>query len=60
MQKVKNKALEEIVSIDAFDNKEEFEQMARAYKSPKKFFSLKKSTLNVLRIRQSVRKLQIC
>lgn len=41
MQKVKNKALEEIVSIDAFDNKEEFEQMARAYKSPRTFITLK-------------------
>lgn len=41
MQKVKNKALEEIVSIDAFDNREEFEQMARAYKSPRTFITLK-------------------
>lgn len=41
MQKVKNKALDEIVSIDAFDNKEEFEQMARAYKSPRTFITLK-------------------
>lgn len=41
MQKVKNKALEEIVSIDAFDNIEEFEQMARAYKSPRTFITLK-------------------
>ena len=41
MQKIKNKALDEIVSIDAFDNKEEFEQMARAYKSPRTFITLK-------------------
>lgn len=41
MGKVKNKALEEIVSIDAFDNIEEFEQMARAYKSPRTFITLK-------------------
>lgn len=41
MQKVKKKALDEIVSIDAFDNKEEFEQMARAYKSPRTFITLK-------------------
>ena len=41
MQKVKNKALDEIVSIDAFDNKEDFEQMARAYKSPRTFITLK-------------------
>lgn len=41
MQKVKNKALEEIISIDAFDNREEFEQMARAYKSPRTFITLK-------------------
>lgn len=41
MQKVKNKALDEIISIDAFDNKEEFEHMARAYKSPRTFITLK-------------------
>lgn len=41
MKKVKNKALEEIVSIDAFEKKEEFEQMARAYKSPRTFITLK-------------------
>lgn len=41
MQKVKNRALDEIISIDAFENKEEFEQMARAYKSPRTFVTLK-------------------
>jgi hypothetical protein len=41
MQKVKNKALEEIVAIDAYENKEEFERMARAYKSPRTFITLK-------------------
>lgn len=41
MQKVKNKAIEQIVAIDAFENKEEFEQMARAYKSPRTFITLK-------------------
>lgn len=45
MQKVKNKALEEIVSIDAFDNREEFEQMARAYKSPRTFITMKSERL---------------
>ncbi len=42
MQKVKNKALEEIVAIDAFENREEFEQLARAYKSPRTFITLKR------------------
>lgn len=41
MQKVKNKAIEQIVAIDAFKNKEEFEQIARAYKSPRTFITLK-------------------
>lgn len=41
MQKVKNKAIEQIATIDAFENKEEFEQMARAYKSPRTFITLK-------------------
>lgn len=41
MQKVKNKAIEQIAIIDAFENKEEFEQMARAYKSPRTFITLK-------------------
>lgn len=42
MQTIKNKALEEIVTIDAFENREEFEQMARAYKSPRTFITLKR------------------
>lgn len=41
MQKVKNKEIEQIAAIDAFKNKEEFEQMARAYKSPRTFITLK-------------------
>lgn len=41
MQKVKTKALEKIFEIDAFENKDEFEQMARAYKSPRTFITLK-------------------
>jgi hypothetical protein len=41
MQKVKNKALEKIIAIDAYENKEEFERMARAYKSPRTFITLK-------------------
>lgn len=41
MQKVKNKALEQIVAIDAYENKDEFERMARAYKSPRTFITLK-------------------
>ena len=41
MQKVKNKALDEIFSIDAFENKEGFEKIARAYKSPRTFITMK-------------------
>ena len=44
MHKVKSKALEEIVAIDAFDNNEEFEQMARAYKSSTTFITLKRES----------------
>lgn len=42
MQKVKNKALKEIIAIDAFVDKEQFEQRARAYKSPRTFITLKR------------------
>ena len=31
-----------VVTIDAFENREEFEQMARAYKSPRTFITLKR------------------
>ena len=41
MKKLKNKVIEEIASIDAFDNKEEFEQMAKSYRSPRTFVTLK-------------------
>lgn len=41
MQKVKARALEQIIAIDAFENKSEFEQMAKAYKSPRTFITLK-------------------
>ena len=41
MQKVKNKAIEEIVKIDAFDDREQFELLAKAYKSPRTFITLK-------------------
>lgn len=57
MQKVKNKALEEIVSIDAFDNKQEFEQMARAYKSPRTFITLKSE--RVERIKNKTRRKKV-
>lgn len=49
MQKVKNKALEEIFAIDAFESKEEFEQMARAYKSPRTFITLKNDRVEKLK-----------
>lgn len=41
MLKVKNKALEKIISTDAFCDSEHFEQIAKAYKSPRTFITLK-------------------
>ena len=41
MQKVKNKAIDAIVKIDAFDDREQFELLAKAYKSPRTFITLK-------------------
>lgn len=42
MQKVKGKAIEEIVAIDAFEDREQFELLAKAYKSPRTFITLKR------------------
>ena len=56
MQKVKNKALEEIVTIDAFDNKEQFEQMARAYKSPRTFITLKRERVERIKHKEERKK----
>lgn len=41
MQKLKTKALEEIIATDAFEDIQEFEQMANSYKSPRTFITLK-------------------
>jgi hypothetical protein len=49
MQKVKNKALEKIVSIDAFHDKEQFALMAKAYKSPRTFITLKSERIERIR-----------
>lgn len=57
MQKVKNKAIEEIISIDAFDNIEEFEQMARSYKSPRTFITLKKERIE--RIKNKIKRKKV-
>ena len=46
MQKVKTKALEKIFELDAFENKDKFEQMARAYKAPRTFITLKSERVN--------------
>lgn len=46
MQKVKNRALDEIFSIDAFENKNEFEKIARAYKAPRTFITIKKDRVD--------------
>ena len=42
MQKVKGKAIEEIVAIDAFEDRDQFELLAKAYKSPRTFITLKR------------------
>lgn len=56
MQKVKSKALEEILAIDAFEDKEEFEQMARAYKSPRTFITLKSEKMERIKNKTKRRK----
>lgn len=56
MQKVKSKALEEILAIDAFENKEEFEQMAKAYKSPRTFITLKSEKIERIKNKTKRRK----
>ena len=57
MQRLKTKALEKIVSVDAFEYKEEFERMARAYKSPRTFITLK--TERVERIKNKTKRKQV-
>ena len=56
MQKIKSKALEEIFAIDAFESKEEFERMARAYKSPRTFITLKSEKLERIKSKAKRRK----
>lgn len=56
MQKVKSKALKEILAIDAFEDKEEFEQMARAYKSPRTFITLKSEKMERIKNKTKRRK----
>lgn len=56
MQKVKSRALEEILAIDAFEDKEEFEQMARAYKSPRTFITLKSEKMERIKNKTKRRK----
>ena len=51
MQKVKTKALEKIFELDAFENKDEFEKMARAYKSPRTFITLKSERIDRIKNR---------
>ena len=38
-----------IVAVDAFENKDEFEQMARAYKAPRTFITLKSERIERIR-----------
>ena len=57
MQKVKAKALEKIIATDAFENKNDFERMARAYKSPRTFITLKNE--RVCRIKNKTKRKEI-
>lgn len=57
MQKVKNRSLDEIVAIDAFEDKDQFEQMARSYKSPRTFLTLKQDRIN--RIKQKTKRKKV-
>lgn len=56
MQKIKNKALDEIVAIDAFDDREQFEKIARAYKSPRTFITLKRERVDRIKNRKERKK----
>jgi hypothetical protein len=57
MKKLKSKAVEEIVSVDAFENREEFVQMAKAYKSPRTFITLKKERIERIKNKNERRKI---
>ena len=51
MQKVKVKALEEIMSVDAFEDEEQFEKMAKSYKAPRTFITLKKERIERIKVK---------
>lgn len=57
MKKLKSKAVEEIVSVDAFENREEFVRMAKAYKSPRTFITLKKERIERIKNKNERRKI---
>ena len=57
MQKLKNKAMEDIVSVDAFEDREAFVQMAKAYKSPRTFITLKPERID--RIKNKKKRIEI-
>lgn len=57
LKKIKSTAIEQIIAIDAFENRDEFEKMARSYKSPKTFITLKSDRIN--RIKDKKRRREI-
>lgn len=57
MQKLKNRALQNILLTDVFENKEEFEQMAKSYKSPRTFLTLKSERIE--RIKDQIERKKI-
>ncbi len=56
MAKVKNDAIEEILSTNAFSNPEEFKALAGKYKSSRTFITLKKERVNRIKDKRSRKK----
>lgn len=60
MAKVKNDAIEEILSTNAFSNPEEFKTLAGKYKSSRTFITLKEERVNRIKDKRGRKKLQKC
>lgn len=56
IKKVKSKAIEEIISVDAFEDKEQFARIAMSYKSPRTFITLKSERVERLKNKAKRRK----
>ena len=48
MQKIKARAMEQILEIDAFADSERFSELAKSYKSPRTFITLKQERIDRL------------